>query len=37
MEPNPANHQLYAKTFPIFKKLYADTKESMRLLNQLNN
>jgi gluconokinase len=37
MEPNPANHQLYAKTFPIFKKLYADTKESMRLLNQVNN
>ncbi|MES2279038.1 MAG: gluconokinase [Bacteroidota bacterium] len=36
VEPNPANHRLYAQTFPIFKKLYTDTRDSMRLLNQLN-
>jgi gluconokinase len=36
VEPIAANHRLYAETFPIFKKLYADTRDSMRLLNQLN-
>lgn len=37
VEPDMRNHQVYAKTFPIFKQLYADTRASMRLLNQLNN
>lgn len=33
--PNPIRHKVYAKTFPIFKKLYGDMKESIHLLNQL--
>lgn len=37
VEPDMYNHRLYAKTFPIFKQLYADTHAGMRLLNQLNN
>ncbi|QKJ32529.1 gluconokinase [Mucilaginibacter mali] len=37
VEPNMSNHRLYAQTFPIFKQLYADTRASMRQLNQLNN
>jgi gluconokinase len=37
IEPDMAKYALYAKTFPIFKKLYADTKDSMQLLNQLNS
>jgi gluconokinase len=35
--PDKENHQLYAKIFPLFKKLYHDLKESMHLLQQLNN
>jgi gluconokinase len=33
---NMDHHLIYSKTFPLFKKLYADLKESMHTLNQMN-
>jgi gluconokinase len=33
--PDAQQHEVYVKTFPIFKKLYGDIKASVQLLNQL--
>lgn len=35
VEPNAGNHKRYSKTFPLYKKLYTDLKDSMELLNQV--
>jgi gluconokinase len=35
--PDMQRHEVYAKTFPIFKKLYGDMKDSLHLLNQLKS
>lgn len=36
VEPDKTRHQLYVKIFPIFKKLYRDTRDTMHQLNQIN-
>jgi gluconokinase len=35
IEPNAANHQLYAKNFPLFKQVYADLKKTMQVLDKI--
>lgn len=35
IEPDAENHALYAKNFPLFKKVYENLKESMQVLNGL--
>jgi gluconokinase len=35
IEPNAESHAVYAKMFPLFKKVYEDLKESMQVLNGL--
>jgi gluconokinase len=35
IEPDAESHALYAKTFPLFKKVYEDLKGSMQVLNGL--
>jgi len=35
IEPNAANHEVYAKAFPLYKKLYDDLKDTMQLLQGL--
>ncbi len=35
IEPNAQNYKQYANTFPLFKKMYLDMKDSMHLLYQL--
>jgi gluconokinase len=33
IEPNTANHEVYGRVFPVFKKLYGDLKDSMHLVD----
>ncbi|WP_184541818.1 gluconokinase [Mucilaginibacter sp. FT3.2] len=35
IRPDQKNHELYGKSFLIFKKLYKDLKDAMHLMNQL--
>jgi gluconokinase len=35
IEPNPANHQLYAKNFLLFKQVYHDLKKTMQVLDKI--
>jgi gluconokinase len=35
VEPNEANHQVYKKAFPLYKKVYEDLKGSMQALHEL--
>jgi gluconokinase len=35
--PDMNKHAHYKKLMPVFRKLYADLKDSMQLLNQINN
>jgi gluconokinase len=35
VEPNSANHQVYKKAFPLYKKVYEDLKASMQALQEL--
>ncbi|TFF39251.1 gluconokinase [Mucilaginibacter psychrotolerans] len=36
VEPNVQRHHTYGRIFPIYKKLYSDLKDSMRLMRDLN-
>jgi gluconokinase len=36
LQPNEDNHLVYARFFPLFKKLYTDLKDSMHAFNQIN-
>jgi len=36
MQPDEKNHLIYARYFPLFKKLYTDLKDSMHAFNQIN-
>lgn len=33
IEPNKTNHEVYSRMFPVFKKLYADLKDTMHLVD----
>ncbi|MFD1258776.1 gluconokinase [Mucilaginibacter terrae] len=35
VEPGKANHEVYTQAFPLYKKLYADLKGTMQLLQDL--
>ena len=35
IEPDAESHAIYAKMFPLFKKVYEDLKGSMQVLNGL--
>ena len=36
VEPDAQRHDIYGQIFPIYKKLYSDLKDSMRLMRDLN-